>query len=171
MGKSDFEKNFSSRLRLALDGRSQTAVANRIGYSQGVISMYLMGDIPDSFTLLMRLAKEFNIDLHKLLTGEEPPGLVEAVKSLSPFVFAYFADMAAQIQRYKDKLVALLAQKSQTERDQKQIQRIDREIESVIELIKRYETYYNIGRQEVNKVLEPLGHPIPPLLQLGPYPV
>jgi transcriptional regulator with XRE-family HTH domain len=164
MGKSDFEKNFSSRLRLALDGRSQTAVAKRIGYSQGVISMYLMGDIPDSFTLLMRLAEEFNIDLHKLLTGEDAPGLVEAVKCLSPFIFAYFADMAAQIQRWKDKVAALLAENRQVERDQNQIQRTDREIEGVLQLIKRYETYYNTGRQEVNKVLEPLGHPIPPIL-------
>ena len=163
MENSDFSKNFSSRLLVALDGRSQTTVAKRVGYSHAVISKYLLGDIPDSFTLLIRLANEFNIDLHKLLTGEDAPGLVEAVKSLSSFVFAYFADMAAQIQRYKDKLVTLLAQKSQSERDQNQIQRIDREIESVIELIKRYETYYNIGRQEVNKVLEPLGHPIPPL--------
>jgi transcriptional regulator with XRE-family HTH domain len=164
MEKSDFEKKFSSRLRLALDGRSQTAVAKRIGYSQAVISMYLMGDIPDSFTLLMRLAKEFNIDLHKLLTGEDAPGLVEAVKRLSPFLFAYFADMAAQIQRWKDKVTALVAENRQLERDQNQIQRTAREIEGVLQLIKRYETYYNIGRQEVNKVLEPLGHPIPPIL-------
>ena len=163
MENSDFSKNFSSRLRLALDGRSQTTVAKRVGYSHAVISKYLLGDIPDSFTLLIRLAKEFNIDLHKLLTGEDAPGLVQVANSLSPFILAYFGDMAMQIQRFKGEIIDLLAQKSQSERDQNQIQRIDREIESVIELIKRYETYYNIGRQEVNKVLEPLGHPIPPL--------
>ena len=157
MEKSDFEKNFSSRLRLALDGRSQTAVANRIGYSQGVISMYLMGDIPDSFTLLMRLAKEFNIDLHKLLTGEDAPGLVEAVNCLSPYVLGRFADMAARIQRFKGDIIDLQADKDRSEADKVKIQWIAREIEHL-------ETYYSIGRDQVNKVLEPLGQPVPPIL-------
>jgi transcriptional regulator with XRE-family HTH domain len=155
--KTDFKKNFSARLRLSLDGRSQTEVAKRIGYSRAVMSMYLLGDIPNSFTLLMRLAKEFNIDLHKLLTGDDAPSLVEAVKCLNPFVLGYFADMVARIQRFKGEIIDVLADANRSEADSVKIQWITREI-------KHLETYYSIARDQVNKVLEPLGQAVPPIL-------
>jgi transcriptional regulator with XRE-family HTH domain len=157
MENSDFSKNFSSRLLVALNGRSQTEVAKRVGYSHAVMSKYLLGDIPNSFTLLMRLAREFNIDLHKLLTGEDAPGLVEAVNCLSPYVLGRFADMAARIQRFKGDIIDLQADKDRSEADKVKIQWIAREIEHL-------ETYYSVGRDQVNKVLEPLGQPVPPIL-------
>lgn len=152
-----FQKNFPARLLVAMDGRSQTEVAKRIGYSQPVISKYLLGDTPDSFIFLVRLAKEFNIDLHKLLTGEDAPGLVEAVKCMSPFVLSYFADMAARIQRFKGEIIDALADKNHSEANNVKIQWITREIEHL-------ETYYSIARDQVNKVLEPLGQAVPPIL-------
>ena len=157
MENSDFSKNFSSRLRLALDGRSQTTVAKRVGYSHAVISKYLLGDIPDSFTLLIRLAKEFNIDLHKLLTGEDAPGLVQVANSLSPFILAYFGDMAMQIQRFKGEIIDLLADKNHSEANNIKIKGI------MCELV-QLQQYYNDAREVVNKVLAPLGQAVPPNL-------
>lgn len=158
MKKEDFSEKFSGRLLVALDGRSQTAVAKRVGYSQAVISMYLQGDIPNSFTLLMRLAKEFNIDLHKLLTGEDAPALVEAVKTLSPSVLAYFADIASRTQRSKGEIIGLLADKKNLgEVDSVKIEGITREIEHL-------EHLYNSAREPINKVLALVGQAIPPIL-------
>ena len=157
MKNSDFSKNFASRLRLALNGRSQTTVAKRVGYSHAVISKYLLGDIPDSFTLLIRLAKEFNIDLHKLLTGEDAPGLVQAAHSLSPFILAYFGNMARQIQQFHAELRDLVADKNHSEAN-------DTKIKGIMCELVQLQQYYNDAREVVNKVLAPLSEPVPPNL-------
>ena len=69
----NFNKIFAERLRSALDGRSQSEVARRLGFSRAMISKYLAGDIPESFLFLIKLSKEFMIDLHELLTGSTSP--------------------------------------------------------------------------------------------------
>jgi transcriptional regulator with XRE-family HTH domain len=68
-----FGSGFSRRFDQALDGRRQTLVAKKIGYSPGVISKYLAGNAPESFRLLANLAKSYNINLHWLLTSEGVP--------------------------------------------------------------------------------------------------
>jgi transcriptional regulator with XRE-family HTH domain len=68
---NNYSKNFSDRLAKILDERTQVSVSKRLGCSRGVIQKYLAGDIPESFELLSKLAKEYDVDLHWLLTGEQ----------------------------------------------------------------------------------------------------
>ncbi len=83
--KPDFPGNFSTRLRTALDGRSQTSVGKRLGFSRALVSKYLQGNIPESFHFLARLGTEYGIDLHRLLTGSNAPAVSTALGLLKHY--------------------------------------------------------------------------------------
>ena len=73
---SDFASNFSSRLKkIRLDaGLNQTDFARKIGFSSHVsISKFELGLAFPSTDVLWKIASEFQVDLHWLITGNAAP--------------------------------------------------------------------------------------------------
>jgi transcriptional regulator with XRE-family HTH domain len=85
----DFRKNFASRLREALGGRTQTAVSKQLECSQAMLSAYLSGQIPASLDLLAKLAAEYNIDVNWLLTGQPSPMAAKEAQKYKDLVEAF----------------------------------------------------------------------------------
>lgn len=142
MKKSDFAKNFSERLRKALDDRTHTAVSERLGCSRALLSKYLSGDIPDTFWLLAKLAEEYKIDLHDLLTGQPSPSIAEVEKRLKPFVYAHLAEVAQRIKEL------------QNERSQRPSRLAEHEINGQLEDLN---LYYKAVLEGLNEGLKPYG--------------
>jgi len=65
-----FNKNFAERLAVLFNKETQSSVSKRLDCSQGLLSNYLKGEIPDTISLLSKLANEYSVDLHLLITGE-----------------------------------------------------------------------------------------------------
>jgi len=151
--KEIFAKNFSERLGGVLDGRSHTAVGHRTGYSRAVISKYATGDIPESFYILARLAEEYDIDLHKLITGKHAPTTLEVVKRLKPYAMAHLLEVQRKNERLKAELMTLLKNESE---GMPQPDRKDELAEQIGDL----ELYCNTLVRSLNEVLAPLGEGI-----------
>jgi len=66
-----FNKNFAERLAVLFNKETQSSISKRLDCSQGLLSNYLKGEIPDTVSLLSKLANEYSVDLHLLITGEE----------------------------------------------------------------------------------------------------
>jgi len=64
-------ENFSKRFEQVLDGRSQSIVASKLNVCQNTISAWLRGEVPFQIQMLASLAKEFDVDLHWLITGQQ----------------------------------------------------------------------------------------------------
>ncbi len=154
MKKGEFSKNFSSRLQVILDGRTQTSVSKRLGYSQAVLSKYLMGDTPESFLLLAKLAREYKIDLHRLLAGENSPIVAELIRRLKPYVVACLHEITQKMEFTKTELIELL--RKQAMGKGVHLERINEISEEIEELQIHHDTIVN----SVNEVLEPLGEKI-----------
>lgn len=142
MKKEEFSKKFSERLLRALDSRTLTAVGERIGCSQAVLSKYLSGDIPGSFWLLAKLAEEYKIDLHDLLTGRPSPSIAEVEKRLKPFVYAHLAEVTQKIKKLQD------------ERFQRPSRLAEHEIN---EQLQDLNLYYKAVLEGLNEGLKPYG--------------
>lgn len=140
--KEDFAKNFSERLKRALDGRTHTAVSERLGCSRALLSKYLSGDIPDTFWLLAKLAEEYKVDLHDLLTGQPSPSIAEVEKRLKPFVYAHLAEVTQKIKNLQD------------ERSQRPSRLVEHEINEQVEDLN---LYYKAVLKGLNEGLKPYG--------------
>lgn len=151
--KENFAKNFSRRLGDVLDGRSHTAVGQRTGYSRAVISKYATGDTPESFYILARLAEEYDIDLHKLITGKNAPSTSEVVKRLKPYAMAHLVEAQRKDEQLKAELITLLRDESMG------ASQLDRKQE-IQEQIEELELYCNTLVRSLNEVLAPFGEGI-----------
>jgi len=151
--KVNSEKNFSQRLREALTDRTQTSVSTRLKCSQAVLSAYMAGDLPRSFDILVRLAQEYDIDLHWLLTGERSPVVANLTKALKPHVLAFLAEINRQAQALCDEQISLL---QVLDRSKEQ----NAHLEEIREDIKAIHAYYNEVVDSLNDALEPFGERI-----------
>lgn len=107
MEKKEFSKNFSKRFLKALDGKTQSSVAKKLGFSQAFISKYLAGDVPESFIFLNKLAQEYQIDIHELITGEESLKHKEEItkyKTAIRRVLAYYYGFVGRLSEEKYRL-------------------------------------------------------------------
>lgn len=72
---------FSNSLRRLMSSRNvtQEALASAVGVSQGAVSGWMRGAVPKS-TVIMKLAKFFNLDIAELMTGKHSATFTSAVR-------------------------------------------------------------------------------------------
>jgi transcriptional regulator with XRE-family HTH domain len=162
MKKSNFSKNFSDRFKKLLNGRSQTFVSKQLKCSQGVISKYLVGQVPDSFIFLSKLAEAYNADLHYLLTGEPSPKqqeeirkYKEALSMLKVYVYEFLGNNYKRIEQLTQEKEALLSKGlDKVSATRRRIMEIDDEIDSIRASLKVQQEKLNIALEPVGKAMD-----------------
>lgn len=154
MKKREFIKNFSQRLANLFNGRTQTAVSKQLKCSQGVISKYLDGKIPDSFLFLFRLTEEYEVDLHLLITGNPSPSVEKLLNKLKPHILSYLTQISQMAQDCRSEQFDLL------QSDFPRPKEVQQQIEMLQKQVEELHKFYDQEHESINEALEPYGFKI-----------
>lgn len=135
-------------LRIA-KGLSQSQLAALIGYKRGGSVSNIENDkTPPDINALVKIAENFNIDLHWLITGES--SAMHAVKLLKPFAETHLAQITKKMQDLEAERAELQLRGSFGGMSVPRCDEIKDELENM-------RLYCREVRKVLNEALDPLG--------------
>lgn len=145
-------QNFSLRFRnlrkqLQL---SQRDLAEKIGLTGNTqICKFEKGTSEPSLEVLRKMAKLFNIDIHKLVTGESASSILALANCLKPCAESYLTDLTEQIKKLNNERVRLdLSQIFKGKNNQARLKDLESEVT-------RLEKEYELISSTLTEVLKP----------------